>query len=518
MSLATRTACALVSLCGLAAGQNQTLLFSGRFPFVSLDAPNERVGGAITQLSEFDVSMVTPGAGAFARTLLPATAMQCYLGDANNDGNYLKFEGLRTYFQNLQIGGLFVKAADRGSVTWDKVYFTVRDNETTKDIEVFTANGTAVHTMVAGDWLRLLPNGNVEFFMTAAQLAVAAGAPPATASSVPGAHALLQDTNGDLYYAPVQGGQWVGGNQGGPVFANDGSVVKIAATDITYDASGNIAAFTPNSARLLLEEVATGPSAAPISVRQMVLNSGAMDRTGAPIAVTGVFGKVCGLSFDPNGGTFSSAYPDLLGNYTQEPNLLFCSDAGSYAGTIFSTATLGSIATINGVLCGSNIPAVPATGTWLGVQFDSVNFQPSLMGMQLVDGLAYEPMILDTANYGALPLAGSQPLWQIDIKSTPFSVAFMVAAFGPLSPGAYVPSFPLAAFPPVFTSDSFQDVFVGAGAATLGLAVTDANGYGTWTFANPNNGGFAGVTFTLQAAAIVGNDFRTSTPVLAQLR
>jgi len=152
------------------------------------------------------------------------------------------------------------------------------------------------------------------------------------------------------------------------------------------------------------------------------------------------------------------------------------------------------------------------------VQFDAVNFQPSLMGLQLVDSLASTPLVIDTADYGALPLATTQPLWQIDVKGAPFSVAFLVATFGPLAPGTYAPSFPLAAFPPVFTSDSFQDVFVAVGATTLGLAVTDANGYGTWNFANPNNGGFAGVTFMLQAAAIVGNDLRTSTPLIAQLR
>ena len=47
----------------------QTLLFTGRFPFVSFDSLNERVGGQITQLSEFEFSTVTPGTGAAARAL-----------------------------------------------------------------------------------------------------------------------------------------------------------------------------------------------------------------------------------------------------------------------------------------------------------------------------------------------------------------------------------------------------------------------------------------------------------------
>lgn len=33
----------------------QTLLFTGRFPFVSFDSVNEPAGGEITKLSEFEV-------------------------------------------------------------------------------------------------------------------------------------------------------------------------------------------------------------------------------------------------------------------------------------------------------------------------------------------------------------------------------------------------------------------------------------------------------------------------------
>src|SRR5262245_4241283 len=72
-------------------GQNKSLIFSGRLPFKSLDAPNERVNGSINQLDEFDFSVVTPGPGALARSLQPATAHQAYLGDGNGDGNFTKF-------------------------------------------------------------------------------------------------------------------------------------------------------------------------------------------------------------------------------------------------------------------------------------------------------------------------------------------------------------------------------------------------------------------------------------------
>lgn len=506
--------------CAAIAQAPQTVLFTGRFPFVSLDSVHERTGGSITQLSEFEFSTVTPGVGAAARSLLPATAMQCYLGDADNDGNYCKFAGLKTYFENLQVGGLFVRHADRAAVTWDKVYFTVRDNVTTvgKDLEVFTNHGTAPYTLNPGDWVRLLPNGNVEFFLTRAQLQVAAGAPPSTGSSIHGAHALLQTAAGDLYYVPVQGGQWVNGNTAGPVFCQDGAICKIDAAAITYDANGNVASILPNSARLVIDEVAGGPSSYPLTIRQMVLNSGAMNRDGTAIAVAGVFGKVCGLGFDPNGGTFAATFPDATNSFPQEPNLVFCSDAGSYAGTLFSTANNGSVATINGVQCGSTMLGVPATGSWLGVQFDYANFQPSLMGFTLVDGLAYQPLLLDTPNFGSLGLAPTPATWDIDVQGAPFSVAFLFVAFGPGAPGQFVPSLPLGAFPPVFTADSHGDVFVAAGAQTLGLTVTDGYGYGTFSYGNPNVGGYSGIRFVMQAAMINNTELQVSTPILSQLQ
>ena len=77
---------------------------------------------------------------------------------------------------------------------------------------------------------------------------------------------------------------------------------------------------------------------------------------------------------------------------------------------------------------------------------------------------------------------------------------------------------PLGAFPPVFTTDSHANVFVTSGTQTLGLTVTDGNGYGTFTFGNPNTGGYAGLTFVLQVAAVAGSALQVSTPVIMQLQ
>lgn len=507
---------ATVALCSFELpGQSQSILFTGRFPFVSLSSPNERLGGSASRLEEFDFSYVTPGAGAAARSLLPATAMQCYLGDGDNNGNYTKFRGLKTYFEALQIGGLFVKARDKATVDAHKVFFTVRDN-VTANIEVFTNNGTAVSVLRPGDWVRLLPNGNVEFFMTADQLDVAAGPPNTGGTSVRGAHALLQTAGGDLYYVPVQGGHWVNGNGPTPVFANDGAIVKIDAASITYDGNGNIASFAPNSARLILEEVNVGPSANPVSVRTMVVASGAQNRDGTPVVAAGIYGKTVGIDLDPNGGTFTSAYPDSANNFTQEPNLVFASDAGSYAGTIFSTASNGSVAVINGVTCGSVSPGVPATGSWLGVQFDYANFQPSLMSLVLVPALRYEPLVLDMPDFGAVTT--TQATIDIDVQAQPNQFVFVLGEVGPAAPGGFPLSTPISLFPPVFSADSYRDLFVGPNSASIGFAVCNFAGFGTVSLINFHGGRFTNATIVLQAAGIGNGNFQTSNPVMLQLK
>ena len=311
-----RSTLSLIALAVAAApavAQN-SLIFTGRFPFKSLDAVNERVGGSINALDEFDFSVVTPGSGAFARSLQPATAHQAYFGDSNADGNSTKFFGFKTYFQNIQMGGVFVKNADKASPRHDKVFFTVRSNAAPLQFEAFINNATAVHVLRPGDFVRFTGNGNLEFFVTQDQLDIAAGPPSPTGVSAKGASAMCQDAAGNLYYSPASGGHWL--NWTTPqVFANDGAIVQIDAANITYDANGNVAAIAPNCARLLIEEVTAGLSPSPLSLRQMATNSGAQDRTGAPIVIAGIFGKVSGLDFDPNGSPCGPTGNECLSGY-----------------------------------------------------------------------------------------------------------------------------------------------------------------------------------------------------------
>lgn len=496
-----------------------SLVFTGRFPFQSLDTVNERPNGSINRLEEFDFSIVTPGAGAFARSLQPATAHQAYLGDGNADGNYTKFLNFKTYFQNIQFGGLFMKFADKSVPLAQNVYFTVRSNVAGLQFEAFTTNGTAVAVLRPGDFVRFTGSGNLEYFVTQDQLDVAAGPAPTGFSSVKGASALCQDSAGNLYYSPPTGGHWVNGNAGGAVVANDGALVMIPASAITYDAFGNVSAIAANSARLLLEEVNLGPGPQPLSVRQMVLNAGTFDRTGGPVVVAATFGKVAGLDLDPNGGTFLPNYPDATGAFPPVPNLVFCSDPGSYAGTIWSTNNNGSAAVINGVTCASTTAGVPATGSWLGVNLDVPNAQPSLMGLIVTGQLPYEPLVLDMPNFGAINNSGTQANIEIDVHGSPINFVVLLADFNIPALGGFAPSVPTSLLPLTLNPFSHFQAFPLFTPTELGLQLTDGNGYASYILGNPHAGQFAGIPMILQAGALdFSGTIQVSNPVMAQFK
>ncbi len=520
----------LTCLAPAAAAQSgpKAILFTGRFPFVSTDALNYP-NSAIAQMTEYDFSysVPLPGAPIAGRTLMPATAMHCYLGDGDQNGDYLKFRTWKpSYFTNIGIDGVFVKHPALSGVTsptWQDVFWTPRLDGAAGPIEVLTNNGTPV-TLQEGDWLRFRPNGNAEFFMTRQQYGIAAGVQVNPGSDNPGIGAIAQDAAGNLYLAPADLGHWVNGNQGGGFFAQDGAILKIDAANITYDGNGNVAAFAPDSARILINESLTGPGGT-LTVRGMVDNSGAIDRTGVPVVTAGIYGKTGGLGLDPNGGTWTPMYPDAAGNFPAEPNLVFCSNAGSYGGTIWTTNNQGEVLEINnfgnpgqGVLCGSTTAGVPADGSWLGVQLDITNFQPTLLGMTIID-LPTQQLIADQGDFGRLATSASQPTWTVDLFGPPNTAVFGLVAVGPQPPAIVVPSFSVGFLPLPFDPLTWPDLFFSSLPIDIGLAITDAEGYASLSVPNPNTGAFPGFTFMVQGLGLAANfDFQLTSPMILQLQ
>ena len=147
---------AFVTVTSFVEAQVKAILYTGRFPFVSLAAAFERPGGAISQLSEFDFSYSVPVPGGLgALPLATAANLQCYLGDGDGDGSYLKFDGWKGYFENIGIDGVFVKFADTANASFETIYWTPR-LDGVKTMEVLDNNGTPEQLRAAVDalWTR----------------------------------------------------------------------------------------------------------------------------------------------------------------------------------------------------------------------------------------------------------------------------------------------------------------------------------------------------------------------------
>lgn len=507
---------AVLMLVDVAAAQLPAILFTGSHPFVSRDVVNERAGGAINQITEYDFTLTLPnGAGSIARTLMPATAMHCYLGDGDFDGNFLKLQNWKSgYSDPIGLGGVFVRHADRHNLSWDKVFFSVRFGPTVtpSEFEVFVGGGIP-YLIEPSDWVRLLPNGDSQWFLAPGQLSQAAG-PQQNGTSV-GAGSLLQAANGDLYYSPADGGHWVNGIAGPALFAEDGSICKIDAADISYDANGNVSGFTANSTRLLLNEsVASGSP----SIRQWVQQAAAFDRVGAPLLASD-YGKTGGLAFDPAGGTWLPAYPDASGTFVAEPNLIFCTESPQYGGTLFASKNGGEVAVLGSTLCGSTTAGVAADGHWLGVQLHVASDQPSLLGLCVVDVPPLPlPFLADSADFGVLYPAAMQANWEVDFFSEAGMPLMALLSVGPVSPTAQVVSLPAVVAPLNFGPNSWPDVFLTAPVFTLGVTTTDSFGYATVSIPNPNPGGLAGFTMIVQGLGFASTGLQLSSPVLVQLQ
>ncbi len=507
---------ALLAPPDLATGQIPALLFTGGHPFVSLDAANERPFGAINQITEYDFTLALPDpGGSVARTLMPATAMHCYLGDGDFDGDFLKLHDWKaSYSDPIGLGGLFVKHADRNDVSWDKVFFSVRFGSSVApaQFEVFVGGGIP-YLIEPADWVRLLPNGDSQWFIAPGQLLQAAG--PQQNGTPVGAGALLQAANGDLYYSPSDGGHWVNGVPGPALFAADGAICKIDAADITYDGNGNISGFAANSARLLVNESLASGSP---SVRQWVQQASAFDRTGAPLLAS-LYGKTGGLAFDPAGGTWLPAYADASGTFVPEPNLIFCTETAEYGGTLFATRNGGEVAVLNGVVCGSTTGGVAADGAWLGVQLDIANDQPSLLGLALVEVPPLpQPFLADQTDFGLLRGAAVQPTWDVDFSGEAGMPILALLSAGPSLPSSYSVSLPATAAPLTFGPNSWRDLFLTVPIFTFGITTTDSFGYATVSLANPNPGGLAGFTMIVQGLGFASTGLQLSSPVLVQLQ
>jgi hypothetical protein len=274
--------------------------------------------------------------------------------------------------------------------------------------------------VLPSDVVRYSGQGVREVFLTEAQLMTGTGGTSLNLD------ALAQSAAGDLFLsfsltevlpAPV-----------GSV--DDGDLIMIPASAITYDAQGNVSAITANSALRVANQA---------DLIAMVNNSGFRTSVGGTVTTTF---ELSGLEMDPNGGTFvSPADPTLV-----VPNLLFCWSDSTNDGAIISTAGGGSFAVINGV------PMASAVAT----QGDQIGWLPGSTGVFGPGGLALipiQPPAYALQNYPRnLHTQGTgQTLLQFQVSGgTPFGASIIALSVESAVPGG---AFPSASVAPLFLGE-----------------------------------------------------------------
>jgi hypothetical protein len=280
-----------------------------------------------------------PGVAYSARPFLPTSLQWHYVGDLDNDGQYVEASTDGPGGSAL-IDEIFVKAGTVGPVTPRDVYFSL-------------SAASATFGVLASDVVRYAAQGVRDVFLTEAQLEVATG------GTTLNLDALCQTLTGDLFCSFSLSEALHFGT------AADGDLLYVPASAITYDGNGNVAAITANAAVRVATES---------QMLAMVTNSGFRQSNGT---AAGTVFNLSGLELDPSGGTWVSPVDSL--NY---PNLLFCWRDSSNDGAVLSTAGGGTIAVINGVAMGSTVATTGAQLGWL----------PGTAGTAGPNGLALIPV------------------------------------------------------------------------------------------------------------------------------
>lgn len=435
---------------GLAPAQHTILMTSGG----SVESTLGTDPFEIDIIRNDGIHEVTPVLGVpyTARPFLPISLQWYYLGDQDNDATYVDAS---TDGPGGQIDEIFVKRGTVGPVTPRDVFFSI------------AATAANLPGVLPSDVVRYAGQGTREVFLTEAQLMAGTGGTSLNLD------ALAQSTAGDLFFSfsltevlPI-----------GSI--DDGDLVMIPASAITYDASGNVASIAAASAQLVATQADL-----------IVLINASGFRTSVGGLVTTSF-ELSGLEIDPNGGTFQApANPSLV-----LPNLLFCWNDSTNDGAIISTANGGSFAIINGV------PMASAVAT----QGNQIGWLPGSTGVFGPGGLALIPLqapAYATLNYprNLHTLGSGRTMLQLQVSGgTPFGASALL-----WSPESQVPGGSFPALPSPFGELGMSAPIV------IGVALHDGLGNCTSPLFILNTTALTGLNLATQSLDLT--TFRLSTP------
>lgn len=399
-------------------------------------------GGVEAQsLREDEVAQVTPRAGLYsAGVFLSAGAQWAFIGDMNNNRRLVDAANTGP---GDDTDAVFVKhhiGAPSGRATPRDLYYS-------KEGTVGFAT-----SFRDGDVFRYIAQGQVETFVTEAQLLLAIG----QVSGDIDVDAVCQSQTGDLFLS-FETAEDVNGKT-----ADDGGIVYIPTSAINYDALGNVSAINTGSAVVIATEA---------QIDGLIANSGVRTSLGV-VPATAI--NLTALEIDPAGGTWNPPEEPTL----TVANLMFAWAGTNNDGAIISTlprvagGSRGSIAMINGVPMGS---LDYTTGVHMGL----------LPGSQGIDGIAGLALI---AAQPAQLVVENHPTNLITTTTTLFSqqqvsgavpaagVAFLLMV-GPTTQGSVLP---------VFSIPGFGGELFGIGSPIFTTtAVPDAHGFASQTIFMP---------------------------------
>lgn len=412
-----------------------------------------------------EIYEISPAVGqsGLARPFLPISLQWHYVGDLTPDGQYVEddIEG-----PGDTLDEVFIKAGTVAPVTPRQVFFSL------------AATSADLPGVRVSDVLRYSAQGVQEFFLTHAQVNSACGLTP-TSTSV-NLDAICQSAAGDIFFSQ-SGLTTING-----VPTDDGDILVIPASALTYDANGNVSAVTAASATRVASQA---------DLLAMVDLSGHRTSVGG-VANSGTSPafELSGLEIDPNGGTWTSPITSVM-----YPNLLFCWSDFSNDGALISTALGGSIAVINGVPMGSTVATL---GDQIGILPDSTGtFGPNGFAVIPASQPSYALM-----NYPRNQFPGgttTQGLLQNQISGgTPGGFSVVVWSIESAVPGGTFPSAP--GFSP------FLGEFGISAPNIVGAYLNDAQGYAQTDLFLLDTAAASGANLACQALDV--NTFRLSTP------
>jgi hypothetical protein len=383
----------LFALGGTTAAQD-SLVFCMDGDEVTLDNGSGLVEAGLIRQDE--TAIVTPGSGAYSASIfLSMNAQWAFISDADGDGEVVDSS---SGGPGDDTDAVFVKrfpAPPTAPLGPRDVYLSKEGDA-----------GFDTATFSDGDVFRYAVQGVVEVFVSEAQLLEALGQSPTADLDL---DAICQSGVGDLFVSFADTETVPAGS------ADDGAILRIPASAITYDVDNNVASIATGSAEIVATEDQVN---AWIATSLMKTSVGGDPSTSIDTTA---------LELDPAGGSFEA--PAMPGVFL--PNLLFAWSGFSNDGAVLSTAGGGSLASLNGIPLASD---VATTGAQIGLAPDSTGLG-GLMGMGIVPGSGH-PFAVE--NHPTSLITSSTILWSRQEVSgaTPGGIVVFFVDPGMSGPGA----------------------------------------------------------------------------------